>query len=80
MAICGPTVEMHLTVSCLVEHTLNARPLTPVSADPIDTDALTPNHFLLGRPNIGFPLITTSAIDFNHRTRYALAQAYAGAI
>jgi hypothetical protein len=31
---------------------LNALPLTPVSSDPTEVDALTPNHFLHGRPNI----------------------------
>ena len=31
----------------LVEQTLNARPLTPVSDDPNDLEAVTPIHFLL---------------------------------
>ena len=73
------TNEILLTVFCLVEQTLNARPFTPVSSDPNDTDALTPNYFLLGRPNTGCPP-TTSAIDFNHRKRYARAQSFADAI
>lgn len=34
-----------------VEALLNAHPLTPVSSDPT-VDALIPNHFLHGRPNI----------------------------
>ena len=33
---------------CLVERTLNAHPLTPVSDDHSDLQSLTPNQFLLG--------------------------------
>ena len=36
------------TTFCLVEHALNLCPLTPVSADLCNLNALTPNHFLLG--------------------------------
>ena len=36
------------TTFCLVEHALNARPLTSVSADPSDLGPIAPNHFLLG--------------------------------
>ena len=43
--------EILLTVFCLVEQTLNARPITSVSSDPNDTDALTPNYFLFCRLN-----------------------------
>ena len=41
------TDEVLSTTMCLVEQTLNARPLTAVSDDPEDLTALTPNHFLL---------------------------------
>ena len=46
------------TTMCIVEQTLNARPLTPVSSDVNDLEALTPNHFLLQErlitlPNLG---------------------------
>ena len=51
-----------------------------MSSDRNDTDALTPNRFLRGRPNIGFPPTTTSAIGFNHRKQYAREHAYADAI
>jgi hypothetical protein len=46
------TQEVLSTVMTGVEALLNARPLTPVSSDPTEVDALTPNHFLHGRPNI----------------------------
>ena len=42
------TDEILNTTMCLVEGSLNARPLTPVSDDPDSLEALTPNHFLLG--------------------------------
>ena len=43
------TDDVLTTTMCLLEHTLNARPLTSASDDPDDLEALTPNHFLLGR-------------------------------
>ena len=45
------TNEVLSTTMCLVEQTLNARPLTAVSDDPEDLTALTANNFLLGREN-----------------------------
>ena len=41
------TDDVHITTMCLVEQTLNARPLTSVSDDPDDLEASTPNRFLL---------------------------------
>ena len=74
------TDEILLTVFCLFEQTLNARPLSPVSSDPNDTDAMMPNQFFFDRPNSGLLPTATSAIDFNHPKRYARAQAYADSI
>ena len=39
------TDDVLITTMCLLEQTLNARPLTSVSDDPDDLEALTPNHF-----------------------------------
>ena len=73
------TDEVLSTTFCLVEHALNSRPLTPVSADPADLGALTPNHFLLG--NQARSLLSIIGVDeFDHRKRYARAQSYANAI
>ena len=38
-----------------VEKILNDRPITPVSSDPQDLEALTPNHILLLRRNSSSP-------------------------
>ena len=73
------TDEVLSSTFCLVEHALNSRPLTPVSADPSDLGALTPNHFLLGNQARSHPSII-GVDEFDHRKRYARAQSYANAI
>ena len=72
------TDEILTTVFCLVEQSLNARPLVPASADATDMDALTPNYFLLGTAVSSLPC--HSNCDLDHRKRYARAQAYSDAI
>ena len=73
------TDEILNNTFCLIEHALNSRPLTPVSTDPSDLGALTPNHFLLG--NQGRSFLSIIGVDeFDHRKRYARAQSYAKAI
>ena len=50
------TDEVLSTAMCLVEQTLNARPLTAVGDDAeVLTAALTLNHFLLGREKASAP-------------------------
>ena len=44
------TDETLSTFLCEAENIVNARPLTPVSMDPIDAEPLTPNHLLLLSP------------------------------
>ena len=53
------TDEVLNTTFCLIEHALHARPLTPVSADPSDLGAITPNHLL---PEFRPSLASTSSI------------------
>ena len=68
------TDEILATTFCLVEQSLNARPLVPASADPTDLDVLTPNHFLHGTSSSVLP--SHQQADVDHRKRYARAQAY----
>ena len=51
------TDDVLSTTMCLVEEIMNSRPLTSVSDDPEDLEALTPNHVLLGRTSLAKPLI-----------------------
>ena len=74
------TDEVLSTTMCLVEQTLNARPLTAVSDDPEDSTALTPNHFLLGRENASAPFMPSSERYHNLRKSFKTAQAYADMI
>ncbi len=72
--------ELLRTIFCSVEQILNARPLVPASSDPNDLEALTPNHFLLGRPSISIPPYMTDQTHFNHRAQFVKAEAYSNAI
>ena len=73
------TVEVLHTTFCLVENALNSRPITPVSADPCNLNAITPNHFILGENSTGIPSLVGNK-EYDHRKRYARAQSYANAI
>ena len=73
------TDEVLTTTMCLVKQTLNARPTTTASDDPEDLEALTPNHFILGRANVCIPFIP-NAVYSNHRKMFRSCQAYADMI
>ena len=68
------------TTMCLVEQTLNARPLTAVTDAPEDLTALTPNYFLLGRENASAPFMPSSECYHDLRKSFKTAQAYADMI
>ena len=51
------TEDVLSSTMCLVEQTLNAKQLTPVSSDVKDLEAITPNHFLLGNKNFYLPYL-----------------------
>ena len=66
------------TTLCLVEQASNSRPITPVSTDSRELEALTPNHFLLGQNSTSFPSLLPWE-HFDHKKRYVRAQSYANA-
>ena len=72
------TDEILTTAFCLVEQSLNARPLVLASAEATDLDALTPNQFLVETASSS--LRSHSNCEFDHRERYARLQAYSDAI
>ena len=65
---------------CIVEQTLNVRPLTPVSSDVNDLEALTSNHFLLGNKNDCLPYLPCAEEFVDHRNLFRQTQAYANLI
>ena len=73
------TDETLRTTFCLVEQAVNNHPLTPVSDDPNELEALTPNHFLLDRFFQALPCLVPGD-EPNLRRRYTKAQAYANVI
>ena len=64
----------------VVEQTLNARPLTPVSSDVNDLEALTANHFLPGNRNVCLPYLPCAEEFGDHRKLFRQTQAYANLI
>ncbi len=69
--------ETLITTMCLVEQILNARPLTPLSDDPEDLEALTPNQFLLGRSSQAISFMPYSEHCGDMRKVFRASQAYA---
>ncbi|XP_073964433.1 uncharacterized protein [Choristoneura fumiferana] len=70
----APKEEVLVTLLAEAEQTVNARPLTHVSVDPCDEEALTPSHFLLGGP-AGTP--PTGTCDEADRRAWRASQALA---
>ncbi|XP_065362016.1 uncharacterized protein LOC135955590 [Calliphora vicina] len=56
--VAGPfkyTFEEFSTLLARIESCLNSRPISPMSEDPMDLNALTPRHFLTGSPLLAPP-------------------------
>ena len=66
--------ECLATIMCQVESIMNSRPLTKVSDDPIDLEALTPNHLLLLRPGSSLPPGIFNEADLYSKRRWRQAQ------
>ncbi|GJQ85299.1 hypothetical protein Trydic_g5197 [Trypoxylus dichotomus] len=68
------TFEELLTVLTQVEGILNSRPIFPMSSDPNDLIALTPGHFLIGRPITFLPQPNLLEVKENTLSRYQRLQ------
>ncbi|GJQ70138.1 hypothetical protein Trydic_g22605 [Trypoxylus dichotomus] len=68
------TFEELLTVLTQVEGILNSRPIFPMSSDPNDLNALTPGHFLIGRPITFLPQPNLLEVKENTLSRYQRLQ------
>ncbi|XP_054259921.1 uncharacterized protein LOC128984610 [Macrosteles quadrilineatus] len=71
------TYEEFLTLIARVESMLNSRPITPLSADPSDLEALTPGHFLTGGPLTSLIEPHLTDISVNRLKRWKLVHAFA---
>ena len=70
------TLPVLTTTLCLVEQTLNTRPLTPLRGDAEDLEALMPNRFLMGLPVLAEPLMPDAVRYVDCCKMYKVAQAY----
>ncbi|KYN50081.1 Pro-Pol polyprotein, partial [Cyphomyrmex costatus] len=61
--------EMY-TILTQIEAVLNSRPLTPLSTDPTDLQALTPGHFLIGAPLNAIPQCSLTEMPNNRLNRF----------
>ena len=69
-----PEETLH-TVLVEFEAVLNSRPLSRVNDDLNDYEALTPNHFLIGRASPNSPPGQFEKREVNSRKRWRMAQA-----
>ncbi|XP_058449096.1 uncharacterized protein LOC131429063 [Malaya genurostris] len=67
-------VDEMATALVQIEAVLNSRPLTPISNDPTDYEALTPGHFLVQRPLTAIPEPDVQALPSNRLTMWQRAQ------
>ncbi|XP_058828363.1 uncharacterized protein LOC131688207 [Topomyia yanbarensis] len=64
------------TVFVQIESCLNSRPLTPLSNDPSDFEALTPAHFLIQRPLTVVPEPALKEVPASRLSRWQQAQEF----
>lgn len=68
------TYEEMATFLAEAEAVLNSRPLCPLSDDPSDLEALTPSHFLIGRPGQAITEPSYSQQKINRLSRWQHVQ------
>lgn len=68
------TFEEFSTLTTKIEAILNSRPITPLSTDPNDLQALTPGHFLIGRPLTSIPDPNLLELKINKLSRWQHVQ------
>ncbi|XP_065203485.1 uncharacterized protein LOC135833643 [Planococcus citri] len=61
------TADEFGTVLCQIEAIMNSRPMTPIKSSSLEPDALTPGHFIIGRPLVAIP----DDITENEKIRYS---------
>nr|XP_012148430.1 PREDICTED: uncharacterized protein LOC105663531 [Megachile rotundata] len=75
----APSKEVLSTLFAEAEHSVNSRPLTHVSLDPCDKEALTPNHFLIGSSSGEIQLGRYDLQNVCLRRQWRTAQSFAEA-
>lgn len=75
----APSEEVLYTLIAEAEHSVNSRPLTHVSLDPRDKEALTPNHFLIGTSSGEVQLGRYNVQNVCLRKQWRIAQSFADA-
>lgn len=68
------TYEEMSTLLAQVEAVLNSRPISPLTDDPDDINALTPGHFLTGGPTITIPEPSHKSVKHSHLSRWQLTR------
>lgn len=70
------TFEEFATLLARIESILNSRPICPITDDPEDISALTPGHFLIGRPLATIPEYDVQDVQENRLSKWELVQAH----
>lgn len=65
------TFEELCTAIVEVEAILNSRPISPLSSDPNDLEALTPGHFIIGSALRAFPVRHLADTNITNMERWA---------